>query len=81
MNRLGFSEDDIPEVLELLKGSPHVRVASVFSHLAASEDPQHDDFTKEQIEKFLERTKKLQAGLGYNFIRHIVNSSRHKPVP
>jgi alanine racemase len=37
MNRLGFSEDEIPELKKLLAENPHLKIQSIFSHLAASE--------------------------------------------
>ena len=75
MHRLGLKEEDIPEALALLKTAEHVKVASVFSHLAASEDPQHDDFTQEQIDLFSKYCDLIEKGVEKPLIRHIVNSS------
>jgi alanine racemase len=47
----------------------------VFSHLAASEDPTLDNFTRMQIRVFMETASKIQSATGYNFLRHILNSS------
>ncbi len=74
LNRLGFSAADIPELIEQLK-NPVFRVQSVFSHLAASEDPQQDDFTQEQFEKYRSMAGLLRNSLGYTFIQHISNSA------
>jgi len=74
MNRLGFSSGQIPECINRLNGSA-IRVQSVFSHLAASEEAQQDEFTKMQLEKFLSMTGIIQKGLGYPFLRHISNSA------
>jgi len=49
-------------------------VQSVFSHLAASEDAAHDDFTRSQIENFVKRSEKVMAGFDYPIMRHILNS-------
>lgn len=79
MNRLGFSESQLPILLESLR-SKLFKVQSVFSHLAASEDPQQDDYTKKQADRFHGMVSKLQQILPYPFIRHISNSagiSRH----
>ena len=79
MNRLGFSESQLPVLLESLR-SKLFKVQSVFSHLAASVDPQQDAYTKQQAERFHGMVSKLQQILGYPFIKHISNTagiSRH----
>jgi alanine racemase len=75
MNRLGFKLDEIDAVLEFLKKEKHVKVASVFSHLAASDDCTHDDFTQSQIQMFADVSQKIELALGYAFIKHIANSA------
>lgn len=74
MHRLGFEEPDLPGLLPLLNSSA-LKVMSAFSHLAASEDEVHDDFTNYQIDQFLSFSGKLREALGYDFIRHISNTS------
>jgi alanine racemase len=74
LNRLGFSAEEIPELIERLK-EPVFRVQSVFSHLAASEEPQQDDFTQEQFEKYQSIAGRIRDSLGYPFIQHISNSA------
>ena len=75
MHRLGFYKEDMPWLLDKLKGQKAVRVASVFSHLAGSDEPQFDDFTREQIAYFDACAEKLKAGLSYPIIKHICNSA------
>jgi len=75
MHRLGFEEPDLPELLPILTSTDKIKVVSAFSHFAASEDPQHDDFTKYQIQRFLAMSVLLREELGYDFIRHISNTS------
>jgi len=81
MSRLGFFPDDIPQLTETLKSLPGLFVKSAFSHLAGSEDSTHDIFTKQQIEKFTEASEQLKNGLGYRFIRHILNSAGIERFP
>jgi alanine racemase len=50
-------------------------VAALFSHLAASDDPQWQDFTRGQIRLFREMSDRLIETLGYRPIRHILNSA------
>ena len=52
-----------------------IRVKSVFSHLAASEDPSMDSFTHRQVEIFLNAAGEISNAVGYNFLRHILNSA------
>lgn len=75
MNRLGLDEGDINALVSKLNEHPEIRVSSLFSHLAASEDSQHDDFTSEQIAKFEALSERIQASLSYEVDRHILNTS------
>ncbi|SDM93659.1 alanine racemase [Daejeonella rubra] len=75
MHRLGFMEEELDQLLSLLNGNKLMHVQSVFSHLVASEDPEHDDFTSQQISLFIKLSDKIREGLGYSFIRHLANSS------
>lgn len=75
MNRLGFKEEDVPQLLELLAGAKELRVASLLTHLAASEDPAHDAFTEAQIAQFREVADAVDLTLGYRPLRHVANSA------
>jgi alanine racemase len=74
LNRLGFASSQIGELSEQLK-SGDFRVQSVFSHLAASEEAQQDEFTQRQFESYQSIAGRLHDALGYHFIRHISNSA------
>lgn len=77
MHRLGFAPDDMDKLAQILKSddSPIV-VRSIFSHLACSEDPAMDDFTRMQIERFRQGSARLKQLLGKdNILCHILNSS------
>ncbi|MFN0214772.1 MAG: bifunctional UDP-N-acetylmuramoyl-tripeptide:D-alanyl-D-alanine ligase/alanine racemase [Saprospiraceae bacterium] len=74
MHRLGFEPSDIPTLLQKLVEMPHLRVASVFSHLAASDSSQHDDFTRRQATVFMEMFEQIRATLGYSPLRHVCNT-------
>lgn len=75
MRRLGFLPSQVGELAGMLKGREHIRVASVFSHFAASEDPAHDEFSRRQLREFRECCALLREELGYSFLRHISNSA------
>ena len=75
MHRLGFDMDDLPRLIDIVKRNPKLRIASVFSHLAAAEDPAEDAFTRKQIALFGRMTDVLCAAFDYKILRHILNSA------
>lgn len=75
MHRLGFEEQDLQELIELLNANPKIGIASVFSHLAASSEIEHDEYTKSQIEKFKRYTDQIEIGTKKKFLKHILNSA------
>jgi alanine racemase len=75
MHRLGFTEDQLPQLIQVLKSHPEVNIVSVFSHLAGSDDPALDDFTRQQIDFFIRIAGQLDRALGYKPLRHLLNSS------
>ncbi len=81
MNRLGFYDDQLDELIAALKKTKNVRVKSVFSHLAASDSPEHDDFTHLQINRFESMSNKTLASLDYPVDRHILNSAGIERFP
>ncbi|MBQ2112961.1 MAG: alanine racemase [Bacteroidales bacterium] len=81
MHRLGFMSDELPELLDFLSGCSAVKVKSVYSHLAAADDPGNDDFTLGQIELFKANADSLTAALGYKPLYHILNSAGIERFP
>ena len=75
MHRLGFMTEELQELTDFLKDCPYVKVQSVFSHLAAAEDPEEDEFTLGQIRMFRTNADRLAAALGYRPMFHILNSA------
>ncbi len=75
MNRLGFDENEIPQLIRQLKNNKVLKIRSIFSHLAAADEPQHDDFTRQQIAKFKRISDKIQDEFPYKILRHIANSA------
>lgn len=73
MHRLGFQPHELPDLLSTLRGAP-LHVASILSHLAASEDPRHDTFTRTQLERFTRMADAIDAVLDHRPLRHIANS-------
>lgn len=75
LNRLGFSENELEEVLKILKKTPAIKVKSLFSHLAASEDPNELSFSEDQISCFHRLSERIIDFLGYQPLRHMLNTS------
>lgn len=75
MHRLGFSPGETDRLAEMIAGDQYVRVVSVLSHLAASEDPSHDDFTRLQASRLITAAARLRKALGYGFRIHLLNSA------
>lgn len=82
MHRLGFMTSEIEELITFLKteGCP-VRVKSIYSHLAAAEDPANDSFTLGQIEMFTQNAGRITDGIGYRPLYHILNSAGIERFP
>ncbi len=82
MNRLGFDADEMQAVLaQLVPMAGQVSLASVFSHLAAADDPSQDPFTETQLARFLAMTQQLQAAWPKPFLRHIANTPGAARLP
>jgi len=81
MHRLGFEVHQTEELAQRLSGHSTIQVASVFSHLVASDDPSYDDFTRSQTGLFTRMTNVLQSRLDKRFMRHILNSAGIRRFP
>jgi len=75
LNRLGFWHTDVPNILAGIKESNNIVVQSIFSHLAASEDPAEQEFTVNQINNFAYIVQQIYKHLGYEPMLHILNTS------
>ena len=81
MNRSGFDEQDIPQLLEFFEAERSVYIRSIFSHLAGSDEAKHDEFTLEQIHLFERMTDCIQSQFNYKIWRHILNSAGIERFP
>jgi len=75
MHRLGFTEEDLPALIQRLKFSSQVQVVSTFSHLAGADEALHNNFSQLQITRFQHMADQLEQGLGYKVLKHILNSA------
>lgn len=81
MHRLGFTEEDIPQLMDRIKNQTGVRIQSVFSHLAASESWNFDDFTLQQIKTFKRIAAEIEENIHYPIMKHILNSAGIERFP
>ncbi len=75
MHRLGFNPNSIDELESLLRDNKDIEVKSVFSHLAAADEPTMDDFTLEQIKTYINIAERIEKTTGKKLIKHIANSA------
>lgn len=75
LNRLGFNTHELPIIIEKLAKTTAVKVQSIFSHLAASEDKNEEEFTKNQIASFTRIALEIDEKLGYKAFKHLLNTS------
>ena len=81
MHRLGFTPEEIPALARRLQDCPEVRVTSVYSHLAAADDPREDDYTMRQVSLFTEGAAAIDQALGHHPMWHLLNSAGIERFP
>ena len=81
MHRLGFMTSEIQELVDFLAGTDAVEVKSIYSHLAAAEDPVNDAFTEGQVAMFRQNADTISASLGFRPLYHILNSAGIERFP
>jgi alanine racemase len=74
MHRLGFEVEEIGDLIELLLKNTHIKVASIFSHLAASDEARHNGFSARQALNFKHMAEAIKKALNYHPLMHILNS-------
>ena len=75
MHRVGFTEAELPQLITYLKSSAHIRVASIFSHLATADCPDMNDYTELQLTTFHRMSSAIIEALPYPVKRHILNTA------
>jgi len=82
MKRLGFdSPDELKEVANYINAQNTMFVRSIFSHLASSDDPSNDEFTRKQFHRFDEFCRIITDSFDYKILRHLLNSSGIERFP
>lgn len=73
MHRLGFLPEEAEQLISYLSHEK-LELASIFSHLAASENTEKNSFTLQQINQFNSIVKLFQKHIAYPFLSHIANT-------
>ena len=81
MHRLGFMTDELQALTDFLRQCRSVKVKSLYSHLAAAEDPDSDDFTLGQIRMFEDNASRIIGEIGCKPMLHILNSAGIERFP
>ncbi len=74
MKRLGFELDQLQELVDILKSQPEIRVKSLYTHLAESDNLRDSRFTNLQISRFNQAYEFLSKSFNYPIFRHVLNS-------
>jgi Alr-MurF fusion protein len=75
MHRLGFCESETEDLARRIIANPRIYVQSIFSHLASGDNPCHNDFSLHQITLFEKAASDMINILGYNVLRHVLNTA------
>jgi len=74
MNRWGFNTSDLQQLIMSLKEFKKIKVKSIYSHLASSENKRDDQFTIAQINELIKIKNEFVSGLNIPIKLHIHNS-------
>ena len=82
MHRLGFgtSADEVERLLTMLT-TAQASIASVLSHLSASDQARADEFSRKQADRLVRVHEAISAQLGYRPILHLANSAAAWRLP
>ncbi len=75
MHRLGFEPKDIDPLIRYLSNNPRLKIQSIFSHLAAADDPGDDPFTRQQITVFQQMANRITQATQSQPLWHLLNSA------
>jgi alanine racemase len=75
MHRLGFIENDYPWLIQQLQDNPGVKISSIFSHLVGADEGVHNEFSRQQYQSFITGVAQIENAIGYQVIKHILNSA------
>jgi alanine racemase len=75
MNRYGFDTSEVDELVANLQKYPKLKIQSICSHLAASDNSTEDSFTNTQFQVFEKVSSSFSKGINQLIDRHILNTN------
>jgi alanine racemase len=74
MGRMGVTDAELPEAIDILRSNPRIRVDAVYTHFANASDPA-DPRTQQQVEKFDQMVAALRRAGIDPAAHHLANSA------
>jgi Alr-MurF fusion protein len=75
MNRYGFDASEVDELVANLKKYPKLKIQSICSHLAASDNSEKDSFTNTQFQVFDKVSSSFSKMINQLIDRHLLNTN------
>lgn len=75
MHRMGFLEEELPVLMQMLNEQSFIVASSVFSHLATADCIDKDDYTLKQLALFDKYTQYMLDNYARPIRRHILNTA------
>lgn len=74
MNRFGFDQQDLKQLMQFIKEATNCRLASVMTHLSSSGNKLAEEFTMQQLELFHSMVQELKPQLNEHTFFHALNT-------
>ena len=75
LNRLGFSEGELPDISKQIANQNAIKVIAILSHLAATEDANETEFTRVQLKRFKAICAQADTLFKNRTLKHVLNTS------
>ncbi len=75
MFRLGLQEEDIDELINIIRLNPQIKITGILTHLSSQEESANDDYTRNQIKTFIDISERLTNVLKIKPTGHVLNSA------
>ncbi|MFT4976447.1 MAG: alanine racemase [Myxococcota bacterium] len=75
MGRLGVQPEQVGALVALVKGSGRLRATGLMTHFSCADDPDADDYSREQLRRFEEASETVRAAGLTGLIRHAAASA------
>lgn len=80
-NRQGVTEKELPTLLKLLQQAPQITLEAIYTHFANADEPGHQDYLEEQLQRFLQMEKIVRSAGFPSIKKHAANSAATLLIP